>query len=103
MPYVDIGAVADFPAGRGTAVVAGGRRLAVFPVDERIYVVDDLCPHRRFPLNDGIVQGLTVRCRTHGSCFALDSGERLRGPARRGIRAYPVEIVASRVRVDVHD
>ena len=103
MPRFDVGGSADFPEGSGVAVVVGGRRLAVFRIGDRFYAVDNLCPHRRFPLHDGIVRELTVRCRTHGSCFRLDSGELVRGPARRGIAAYGVEVVDGRLVVDLAD
>lgn len=97
MPRIDIGADAEFPDGGGVAVVAGGRRLAVFRIGDRLYAVDNLCPHRRFPLHDGIIRELTVRCRTHGSCFRLDTGEVIRGPARHGIGTYCVEVIDGRV------
>jgi len=103
MPWIDIGLASDFPQGRGVAVVADGRRLAVFNADGQLYAVDDLCPHRRFPLNDGIVQGSTVRCRTHGSCFKVDTGELVRGPAGRGIGAYAVKLEETRVLVAMPD
>jgi 3-phenylpropionate/trans-cinnamate dioxygenase ferredoxin component len=83
------------------SVVVGGRRIAVFRVGERVLAVDDLCPHRGFPLHDGTVDGTTVRCRTHGSCFDLESGELRRGPANRGVHAYAARIVGGQVAVDV--
>ena len=103
MPLIDIGVAADFPEGCGVAIVVGGRRLAVFRTGGALYAVDNLCPHRRFPLHDGVVAGLTIRCRTHGSCFRLDSGELVRGPARRGIAAYRIDVVGERVVVDLPD
>jgi nitrite reductase/ring-hydroxylating ferredoxin subunit len=101
MADVAIGAAANFPAGRGVAVEVSGRRIAVFRVGERVFAVDDFCPHRGFPLHDGPVDGTTVRCRTHGSCFDLETGEVLRGPAGRGVHAYFARIADGQVVVAI--
>lgn len=101
MPEVEVGGVDRFPEARGVPVGVGGRRIAVFRVGERVFAVDDVCPHRGFPLHDGPVDETTVRCRTHGSCFDLESGEVRRGPASRGVHAYRARIVDGQVVVDV--
>ena len=98
---VGVGALASFPDGRGVVVRIGGRRLAVFRVGPTLYAIDDSCPHRGFPLHDGTVSGLSVQCRTHGSCFNLVSGAVERGPAHRGVRVYRVEVVGDQVEVEV--
>jgi nitrite reductase/ring-hydroxylating ferredoxin subunit len=86
MSEVTVGPTERFPDGRGVPVEVGGRRIAVFRVRERVFAVDDVCPHRGFPLHDGPVDGTTVCCRTHGSCFDLESQEVRRGPASRGLQ-----------------
>jgi nitrite reductase/ring-hydroxylating ferredoxin subunit len=101
MPEITVGALADFPASKGTPVQIGNRRLAIFRVDEQVFAVDDRCPHRGFPLHDGAVSDSTVRCRTHGSCFDLSSGAVLRGPASRPLRAYPTRCDGDQVLVDL--
>jgi nitrite reductase/ring-hydroxylating ferredoxin subunit len=101
MPEFPLGPVERFPESRGVPVEVAGRRIAVFRVGERVYAVDDFCPHRGFPLNDGPVNGTIVRCRTHGSCFDLESGEVRRGPASRGVRSYSARIIDGQVLLDV--
>jgi nitrite reductase/ring-hydroxylating ferredoxin subunit len=101
MPRVVIGALSDFADGRGIGIDVAGRRLAVFRLDDRVFAVDDRCSHRGFPLNDGTLDALSVRCRTHGACFDLESGAVLRGPARRAIRTYPTHIVDGQVLVEI--
>jgi len=93
--------VSDFPDGRAVAVEVAGRRLAVVRVGERIFAIDDRCSHRGFPLHDGTVDGSLIRCRTHGACFALDSGAVVRGPARRAVRTYPITVADGNVLVEV--
>src|SRR5262249_42449254 len=101
MAGVVVGALSDFPDGRGVALAVEGRRLAVFRVGERVFAVDDRCAHRGFPLYDGTIEASSVRCRTHGACFDLVSGAVLRGPARRPIRAYATQVIDGQVVVDL--
>jgi nitrite reductase/ring-hydroxylating ferredoxin subunit len=103
MAEIVVGALADFPDGRGTPVQVGNRRLAIFRLGQRIFAVDDRCPHRGFPLHDGAISESTVRCRTHGSCFDLASGEVLRGPATKATRAYRARGENGQVVVELPD
>jgi nitrite reductase/ring-hydroxylating ferredoxin subunit len=96
-----VGTIADFPEQHGVRVVAGDRYLAVFRLGAEIFAVDDYCPHRAFPLNDGVVRGQMVQCRSHGSCFDLRTGALVRGPARRGVTAYAAFVVDDRVEVEI--
>jgi nitrite reductase/ring-hydroxylating ferredoxin subunit len=98
---VTVGKLADFPAGWGGAVKAGGKALSMFRLGVRVQAIDDFCPHQRFPLWDGMVRGMVVTCRTHGSRFNLESGAVQRGPARKGIRSYPVHITGDTVEVEL--
>ena len=97
----EVGTIADFPEQQGVRVHAAGRTIAVFRCGAELFAVDDSCPHRRFPLNDGIVRGHTVQCRTHGSCFNLTTGALERGPSRYGINAYRVFTVGDRVEIEI--
>jgi nitrite reductase/ring-hydroxylating ferredoxin subunit len=101
MPEIAVGALADFPSGKGTPVQVGNRRLAIFRVDEQVFAIEDRCPHRGFPLHDGSIAESTVRCRTHGSCFDLATGSALRGPATRAVRTYPARRENDQVLVEL--
>jgi nitrite reductase/ring-hydroxylating ferredoxin subunit len=96
-----VGTIADFPEQLGVRVVVAGRSLAIFRVGDAVYAIDDACPHRRFPLNDGIVHGQSVQCRTHGSCFNLATGALERGPSRSGVHAYPTFVVGDCVEIEM--
>jgi nitrite reductase/ring-hydroxylating ferredoxin subunit len=103
VPRIAIASLADLRDGHGVVVRVGGLRLAVFRVGDGVYVLDDVCPHRGFPLHDGVINAGSVQCRTHGSCFNLASGAVERGPAHRGVRTYPVAVVGDRIELDVGD
>jgi nitrite reductase/ring-hydroxylating ferredoxin subunit len=103
MPEIAVGALADFPEGKGTPVQVGNRRLAIFRLEQRLFAVEDRCPHRGFPLHDGAISESTVRCRTHGSCFDLASGNVLRGPATQPVRVYPARSENDQVWIELPD
>ena len=93
--------LSDFPDGQGTPLSVGGRRLAVFHLGERVFVIDNVCSHNRSPLAGGSVSGTVVTCRTHRARFSLETGQAVRGPARRPIRTYPVTVSEERVAITV--
>jgi nitrite reductase (NADH) small subunit/3-phenylpropionate/trans-cinnamate dioxygenase ferredoxin subunit len=101
---IRIGALADFPPGRGRRVELGRLRLAVFNVGGRIHVLQDACPHMGASLADGRIEGDAVTCHWHGWRFALESGEG-RPPARSWAcaRRYAVEIRGHDVLVRLPD
>jgi nitrite reductase (NADH) small subunit len=69
-------ALEDIPC-LGSRVVRTARGdLAVFrTADDRVFALDDRCPHRGGPLSQGIVSGDRVACPLHGWLIELDSGK----------------------------
>ncbi len=100
---IRIGPLTDFPEGRGVAARIANRRIAVFRMGAEVFAVENNCPHRNFPLHDGVMNAETVRCRTHGSCFNLRTGALICGPARRDIPAYPAAIVGDHIEIEIPD
>lgn len=101
--WVDIGALAKIPR-RGSRVVRTVTGdIAVFrTADDRIFALDDRCPHRGGPLSQGIVHGHAVTCPLHDWVIDLASGEATGADtgctARIGVR-----VVDGRVQLDRAD
>lgn len=55
------------------------------------------CPHKGQPLG---LQGNVAHCEAHGSEFDLE-GNVVKGPARTGLKSYPVSADGDQVRVDL--
>lgn len=55
-------------------VLAGGRSVVLARRDGRIVAVDGVCPHAGGPLADGVIDGATITCPTHGWTFDVDTG-----------------------------
>jgi len=99
--FVKVAQVRDIPPGRGKAVEAGGRKIALFNVDGTFYAIDDACPHRGASLSEGELSGTEITCYLHGAVFDLVTGEVLAAPATEGVATYPVRIQGEDVEVAV--
>ena len=96
MQFIAAGQIADFPAGRGRAVVLQGCQLAVFNVDGHLFAIENRCPHQGAPLHDGELSGHTVSCRWHGWQLDVRTGDApCGGPP--SVRSYPVRVIGETV------
>jgi nitrite reductase/ring-hydroxylating ferredoxin subunit len=86
-------------AGR-ISVRLAGRSLALFFHDDKVYAVDNRCPHMGFPLHRGPVQDGILTCHWHHARFDLESGGTFDQFADEA-RVFPVEIRDGEVWVDL--
>jgi nitrite reductase/ring-hydroxylating ferredoxin subunit len=78
------------------------RQVALFRVGERVFAVDNRCPHEGYPLAEGKVDGACVlTCNWHNWKFRLEDGECLLGGDN--VRAYPAKVEDGQVWVDFTD
>jgi 3-phenylpropionate/trans-cinnamate dioxygenase ferredoxin subunit len=84
-----------------TAFEIGGVRVVLASVEGTLYAFDDLCPHRQCSLAEGHLEGTVVTCPCHGSQFDVTTGERLRGPAVRGVRTFAVRVENGDLQVEI--
>ena len=89
-----VGKLQDLPQGRGVAVSAGNRTIAVFRIGDQVYAVHNRCPHKGASLCDGRVdpEQRQVNCPWHNWPWQLDSGAFAVDPRER-IRTYDVQVV----------
>lgn len=98
--YVKAAQLADVQAAGNLVVHAEGQTIALFSVNDKIYAVDNRCPHMGFPLQRGTVQNCILTCHWHHARFDLTSGGTFDAWAD-DVRAFPVEIRAGEVWVDL--
>ena len=97
MQWIEIGALDDIPARGARCVTIPQGRIGVFrTADNRVYALEDYCPHRGGPLSQGIVHGASVTCPLHNWVFSLETGE-AQGPDEGAVRTIPVRIVDGRL------
>lgn len=73
--WVLVGTVADLPMLEGRRITIDGRRVAVFRLPSGFAAIDAECPHRRGPLQDGLVADGCVTCPLHDRRIDLRTGE----------------------------
>jgi nitrite reductase/ring-hydroxylating ferredoxin subunit len=90
---------ADLPQdGESIVFEIADRRIAIFSVSGSFYAVDDFCTHAQSSLSqDGIRCDLVVECALHRAQFSLETGKALRGPTRKPLRRYELEICGDEV------
>ena len=75
MNWIDIGALADIPQQGARVVKTAQGCVAVFrTAKDRVFAIDDSCPHKGGPLSEGIVHGTSVTCPLHAWVFSLETG-----------------------------
>ncbi len=77
-----------------------GHTIALFEHADRVYAVDNRCPHMGFPLNKGTVRDGILTCYWHYARFDLVSGGTFDQWAD-DVRSFPVELRDAEIYVDV--
>src|SRR3954454_2336921 len=86
-------------AGR-IVVSLGGNTVCLIAADDRVYAVDNRCPHMGFPLHRGSVSDGILTCHWHHARFDLCSGGTFDQWADE-LRRFPVEGEDGEIYVDV--
>jgi serine/threonine protein kinase len=98
--YVRAATLADVRRTGCTVVHAGGHTIVLFMHGERIYAVDNRCPHMGFPLDRGSVKDCILTCHWHHARFDLATGGTF-DPWADDVRVFPVEVRNDEVWVDL--
>ncbi|MEX5720872.1 bifunctional 3-phenylpropionate/cinnamic acid dioxygenase ferredoxin subunit [Geodermatophilus maliterrae] len=101
IPVCPTSALPPGEATRVAADVTGDVAIAVFNVDGEFYAIDDTCTHQDASLADGWLEGCTVECPLHASCFDLRTGEPSGPPAKTPVRTHAVSVLDGVVHVSV--
>jgi nitrite reductase/ring-hydroxylating ferredoxin subunit/uncharacterized membrane protein len=78
--------------GQPRRVEVDGVGVVLYRNDGRVLAVGERCPHLGAPMGDGWIDRDRIVCPWHGSRFACESGEVLRGPATAALPSYPARI-----------
>jgi nitrite reductase (NADH) small subunit len=98
--WIDIAALEDIPRRGARTVRTAQGCVAVFRTqDDRVFALDDRCPHKGGPLSDGIVHGNAVTCPLHAWTFSLETGL-AQGADSGAVATFPARIEAGRVLLD---
>jgi nitrite reductase (NADH) small subunit len=97
MTFVDAGLLDSIPRRGARVLRIDDRSIALFrTTDDRVYALEDRCPHRGGPLSQGIVHGHCVTCPLHDWIIDLESGEAT-GPDEGASARFDVRIEDGRI------
>lgn len=103
LEWIDIGRLADIPPRGARCVQTAHGRIGVFrTADDRVFALDNRCPHRGGPLTEGIVHGHAVTCPLHNWVIALDTGC-AQGADEGRTRCWPVRVDGDRILLGIAD
>ena len=92
MIWTSIGTINDIPRRGARCVATPLGKIAVFrTADDKIYAIDDHCPHKGGPLSQGIVHDAAVTCPLHNWAISLETGKAL-GADEGSVRTVPVRL-----------
>ena len=74
----------------GVCALVEGEQVAVFRLDDdRVFAIEDHCPHKGGPLSQGIVHGASVTCPLHNWVISLETGK-AQGADQGCVRTIPI-------------
>ena len=90
--WIAVGAIDDIPRRGARCVRNGDMTIAIFrTADDRVFALEDKCPHKQGPLSQGIVHDGCVTCPLHNWVISLETGK-AQGADEGETRAFPVRL-----------
>lgn len=99
--WFDIGTIDDIPRRGARCVKTPQGKIGIFRThDDRVYAIEDHCPHKGGPLSQGIVHGAAVTCPLHNWAISLETGKAL-GADQGTVKTIPVRVEQGRIAIDL--
>jgi nitrite reductase (NADH) small subunit len=103
MTWYEVGTIDDIPRRGARYVKAPQGKIGIFrTVDDRIFAIEDHCPHKGGPLSQGIVHGAAVTCPLHNWVISLETGKAL-GADDGAVKTIPVKVEGGRISIALED
>lgn len=94
-----VGTIDDIPRQGARRIRNYGKNIALFRTsDDRIFALEDSCPHKNGPLSEGIVHDDCVTCPLHNWVISLATGK-AQGADEGESAVYPVTMDGERIMV----
>ncbi|MGE0282333.1 MAG: nitrite reductase small subunit NirD [Rhizobiaceae bacterium] len=99
MDWFDIGSIDDIPLRGARCIKTPQGKIGVFRThDDRIFAIEDHCPHKGGPLSQGIVHGAAVTCPLHNWVISLETGNAL-GADEGAVKTIAVRVEDRRIAI----
>ena len=99
MAFERVASLKDVPHDGGLLVLVGKLEIGLYRVGDRVYAMDNVCPHAGYPLHEGTLAGQYIVCSGHGWEYDLETGlcPGIGGPP---LARYPVRVDGDDVSLD---
>lgn len=95
--WINLCDLQDIPRLGSRVVKSATGDIALFrTADDRVFALNDRCPHKGGQLSQGIVAGERVTCPMHGWLIELDSGHAV-APDQGCVKRHEARVDAGRV------
>jgi len=71
-----------------------------YRLDGKFYAMENVCPHRGAPLNEGYIENGTLTCPWHAWQFDVRTGACQTVPASR-LCTYPLKVEGEQISLDI--
>lgn len=90
--WVAVGQLSDIPRQGARCVKNAEMTIAIFrTTDDRLFAIEDKCPHKGGPLSNGIVHDGCVTCPLHNWVISLETGT-AQGADDGATATFPVKL-----------
>lgn len=99
--WVEIGHIEDIPKQGARCISVGSMTIAVFrTADDRVFALEDKCPHKNGPLSQGIVHDGCVTCPLHNWVISLETGL-AQGADEGEVRSFALKVQEGTLLFDI--
>ncbi len=99
--WISIGSINDIPLRGSRCVKNGDMTIAIFRTAEnKIFALEDKCPHKNGPLSQGIVHDGCVTCPLHNWVISLESGT-TQGADEGQTLAFPIKLIGEEILISL--
>jgi naphthalene 1,2-dioxygenase ferredoxin component len=89
----------DLGEGDVLGVNLGGREIALYVIEGKVYATDDVCTHAYARLSDGFLDRDEIECPLHAGRFDVKTGKAVAPPCTDDLKTYPVRLVGEEIQV----
>jgi nitrite reductase/ring-hydroxylating ferredoxin subunit len=99
--YIRIAEVHEVPKNKMQVFNVEGHEILVINLEGKFYAVSNKCPHMKYPLYLGSLNGKIITCGFHYAKFDITTGKVLSPPSHEPLKKYKVKIQNSAILVEL--
>jgi nitrite reductase/ring-hydroxylating ferredoxin subunit len=99
--YIKIAEIKDFLKNQLQVFNAKGQEILVINVEGEVFAIENRCPHMRYPLFFGSLEGDTLTCGFHSAKFNVKTGKSLGPVTSEPLKTFPVKIQNSSIFIEI--